>query len=113
MGYDSVFRAALFAGKCVVVTGGASGIGRCTSHELASLGASLALIGRRPEKLEAVRSEILRDIPDGRFTCHACDIRDEPGIKATIAAILAAHGRIDGLFNNAGASFPPPSRTFL
>ena len=46
MSYDSVFRPGLFAGRTVIVTGGGSGLGRCTAHELKSLGARLALIGR-------------------------------------------------------------------
>jgi hypothetical protein len=41
----------LFAGQSIVVTGGGSGIGRCTAHELAALGANVALVGRKPEKL--------------------------------------------------------------
>ena len=44
--YDSVFRPGLFSGKTVIVTGGGSGLGRCTAHELKSLGARLALVGR-------------------------------------------------------------------
>ena len=50
MQYRSVFRAGLFEGQSVVVTGGGSGIGRCTAHELAALGAKVALVGRKPEK---------------------------------------------------------------
>ena len=43
--YRSIYRAGLFAGQTVIVTGGGSGIGRCIAHELASLGAALALVG--------------------------------------------------------------------
>src|SRR5262249_23719511 len=42
--YASIFRSGLFDSQVVVVTGGGSGIGRCTAHELASLGAKIALI---------------------------------------------------------------------
>ena len=61
MNYDSVFRPGLFAGQVVIVTGGGSGIGRCTAHELAALGAHVALVGRNPEKLANVKDEILSD----------------------------------------------------
>jgi citronellol/citronellal dehydrogenase len=60
MAYRSVFRPDLFAGQ-VVVTGAGSGIGRCTAHELAALGARTVLIGRTPEKLAAVVDEIRAD----------------------------------------------------
>jgi len=102
--YRSVFRPGLFSGQCVIVTGGGSGIGRCTAHEIASLGATVALIGRTGEKLEAVRAEIAAT--GGRASAHVCDIRDEPVVRGTVAAILEAHGRIDGLVNNAGGQFP-------
>ncbi|MBU4506951.1 MAG: SDR family NAD(P)-dependent oxidoreductase, partial [Gammaproteobacteria bacterium] len=77
--YHSVFRPGLFVGQTVIVTGGGSGIGRCTAHELANLGASVALVGRRVEKLEAVQAEITQ--AGGRASIHACDIRDEAGVK--------------------------------
>jgi citronellol/citronellal dehydrogenase len=104
MTFHSIFRPDLFAGRSIVVTGGGSGIGRCTAHELAALGARVALVGRTPEKLDTVRTEI----GGAAATTHVCDIRDEPTVQATVAAILAAHGRIDGLVNNAGGQYPAP-----
>ncbi|MDB5577844.1 MAG: family oxidoreductase [Bradyrhizobium sp.] len=103
MTYRSVFRHDLFAGQTVIVTGGGSGIGRCTAHELAALGATVALVGRTEEKLARVRDEIRED--GGRATIHVCDIREEATVIATIDAILGLHGRIDGLFNNAGGQY--------
>jgi len=107
MSYRSVFRDGLFAGRHVVVTGGGSGIGRCTAHELAALGAEVALVGRRPEKLAAVADEIASTgVP--RPSTHPCDIRVEEEVERSVAAILAAHPRIDGLVNNAGGQFHAP-----
>ena len=44
----------------------------------------------------------------GSGSAHACDIRDEAQVQAMVTAVLAAHGRIDGLVNNAGGQFPAP-----
>jgi citronellol/citronellal dehydrogenase len=109
MPYQSVFRPGLFAGQTIIVTGGGSGIGRCTAHELASLGAHVALIGRTPEKLEAVRAEIVED--GGSASAHPCDIRDELAVGHTIDVVLAAQGRIDGLVNNAGGQYRTAMKT--
>jgi len=106
MKYRSVFRPGLFAGQTVVVTGGGSGIGRCTAHELAALGAHVVLVGRTEARLTAVAAEIRED--GGEASHAACDIRDEEAVKATVAAVLAARGRIHGLVNNAGGQFPAP-----
>ncbi|HSV52757.1 MAG TPA: SDR family NAD(P)-dependent oxidoreductase, partial [Burkholderiaceae bacterium] len=110
MKYQSVFSAGLFAGKVIVVTGGGSGIGRCTAHELAALGAHVVLIGRKLEKLHDVAGEIVADAEGhiGRVSFHACDIRQEDAVRTTVAAIVAAHGRIDGLVNNAGGQYITP-----
>ena len=55
MPYQSVFRPDLFSGQTIIVTGGGSGIGRCTAHELAALGANVAILGRTAEKLAEVQ----------------------------------------------------------
>jgi citronellol/citronellal dehydrogenase len=105
-GYRSVFRPGLFAGQLIVVTGGGSGIGRCTAHELAALGAHVVLVGRQLEKLQTVAEEIVVD--GGRASFHACDIRREAEVQALVTAIVVAHGRIHGLVNNAGGQFISP-----
>ena len=104
MRYQSIFKPSLFAGQSILVTGGGSGIGRCTAHELVALGAKVALVGRKREKLEAVRVEIAA--VGGTATVHPCDIREEDVVRQTVTDVLAAHGRIDGLVNNAGGQFP-------
>ena len=102
--YRSIFAPGLFAGRVAIVTGGGSGIGRCTAHELASLGAAVAIVGRKLDKLEAVRAEI--EAAGGVCSTHVCDIREEVQVQDTVAAVLARHGRIDALVNNAGGQFP-------
>jgi citronellol/citronellal dehydrogenase len=106
MSYRSVFRPGLFTGQTVLVTGAGSGIGRCTAHELAALGAHVVLMGRSAEKLAAVEAEIRDD--GGEASQAPCDIRDEEAVKAAVSAIVAARGRIHGLVNNAGGQYPSP-----
>ena len=110
MSYQSVFKPGLLAGKVIVITGGGSGIGRCTAHELAALGAHVVLIGRNLGKLQDVAGEIAVDASGhvGHVSFHACDIRNEEAVKTTVAAIVIAHGRIDGLVNNAGGQYITP-----
>ncbi|MCG2582199.1 MAG: SDR family oxidoreductase [Marinobacter sp.] len=106
MSYQSIFHPDLFKGQTVIVTGGGSGIGRCTAHELAALGARVALVGRKMEKVEAVKAEIIED--GGIASAHACDIREEESVKATVKAIIAEHGGLHGVVNNAGGQFQAP-----
>ncbi|MFC4703998.1 MULTISPECIES: SDR family oxidoreductase [Paraburkholderia] len=93
----------MFAGQTVIVTGGGSGIGRCTAHELVHLGAHVALVGRNVEKLRAVHEELLAE--GGDASVHGCDIRDDSAVASVVESVLAMHGRIDGLVNNAGGQY--------
>ncbi|NWA09572.1 SDR family oxidoreductase [Pseudomonas gingeri] len=106
MAYASVFKPDLFNGQTILVTGGGSGIGRCTAHELAALGARVLLVGRKAEKLQTVAAEIHAD--GGSAAWQACDIRDEDAVKQLVSQLLAEHGPIHGLVNNAGGQYPAP-----
>ncbi len=101
--YDSIFRPDLFAGQVALVTGGGSGIGRCIAHELAALGATVVVAGRKEDKLQTVVGEIAA--AGGKADRQLLDIRDEEAVEAGIGAIVARHGRLDLLVNNAGGQF--------
>jgi citronellol/citronellal dehydrogenase len=104
--YDSIYRPGLFDGRVVLVTGGGSGIGRCTAHELAALGATVVIAGRREELLEQTVAEIHE--AGGKAGFRTLDIRDEEAGDAAVRSVVEEHGALHGLFNNAGGQFPAP-----
>ncbi len=104
--YQSVFAPGLLRGQVMLVTGGGSGIGRCTAHELASLGAHVVLVGRNPEKLANTAQEIAGD--GGQVSWHSCDIRREADVQTMVAQVTQQHGRIHGLVHNAGGQYISP-----
>lgn len=105
MGYQSVFQPGIFAGKTIIVTGAGSGIGRCITHELSSLGACVVLIGRTRKNLDAVIAELAEDgLHDA--LAWSCDIRDEARVREVVGDVVRQLGPIHGLVNNAGGQFP-------
>ena len=106
MSYHSIFRSDAFQDKVIIITGGGSGIGRCTAHELSALGAQVVITGRKQEKLDKVSQEIIED--GGKVHSIVCDNREEQQVKDMIAEVIEKFGRLDGLVNNAGGQFPSP-----
>ena len=77
-------------GEVAVVTGGASGIGRAVADAFAAVGARVAIF----------------DVAAGGKDAYKVDVADEAQVKAAFADVVARHGRVDVLFNNAGIEIP-------
>jgi 3-oxoacyl-[acyl-carrier protein] reductase len=88
------------AGKIALVTGASQGIGRAVALELAKQGATVALAARNTEKLEAVATEIAA--AGGTAKAYALDISNDESIKTAAKAVIADHGTVHILVNNAG-----------
>jgi NAD(P)-dependent dehydrogenase (short-subunit alcohol dehydrogenase family) len=89
-------------GKVVMITGASSGIGKATALKAAAAGARVLLVARSPEKLEETKSEIEED--GGEAHIHRCDLSDKDDIDRMVDEVLAEHGHVDVLVNNAGRS---------
>ncbi len=88
--------------RVVVVTGASSGIGRATALLLARHGAKVMLVSRTKEKLDALRDEVEKD--GGLAFVYPADLADLEACDAMIRKVLADHGQVDILINNAGRS---------
>ncbi|MBA17773.1 MAG: SDR family oxidoreductase [Sphingomonas sp.] len=98
-----------FTGKVAVVTGGASGVGKCLCADLAAAGAHVAIVDINPERLEAVRSEI-DALGSGRVIAVTCDVTKEASVTACAETVFAEFGAVHLLFNNAGVGLGEAQR---
>jgi NAD(P)-dependent dehydrogenase (short-subunit alcohol dehydrogenase family) len=89
-----------FQDAVVVVTGGASGIGKALCEELGRRGSRVVVTDLQEEGARAVAEGIAK--AGGRASASALDVRDAAAFERLLDDTLAAHGRLDYLFNNAG-----------
>jgi NAD(P)-dependent dehydrogenase (short-subunit alcohol dehydrogenase family) len=89
-----------FQNAVAVVTGGASGLGRALCEELARRGVVVMVTDLQEEGAHAVAAGIVA--AGGRASGAALDVRDAPAFERLLDDTIAAHGRLDYLFNNAG-----------
>jgi NAD(P)-dependent dehydrogenase (short-subunit alcohol dehydrogenase family) len=88
-----------YAGQAVLVTGGATGIGRATAMAFAREGAAV-VIGDVNPAAESTASDIRAG--GGRATFQPTDVTDERQCVALVATCIDTYGRLDAAFNNAG-----------
>ncbi|MGB3351680.1 MAG: SDR family oxidoreductase [Mycobacterium sp.] len=93
-------------GKRILLTGASSGIGEAAAGKLARRGATVVVVARRAELLDAVVARINEAGGDAR--AHACDLSDLDAVDALVAGVEAELGGIDILVNNAGRSIRRP-----
>jgi NAD(P)-dependent dehydrogenase (short-subunit alcohol dehydrogenase family) len=93
------------SGRGAVVTGGNGGIGYGMAQALLASGATIAIWGSNPDKTERARAQLATECSDtSRVHAFVCDVGDEAAVEATFGASVAALGRVDTCFANAGVS---------
>ncbi len=93
----------LAAGKIVLVTGGAGGIGRAAAQQFAAAGATHVIVADRDGP--GASATVAAIGADGyRASDATVDVTDETAVEALLDEIVATYGRIDVAFNNAGIS---------
>jgi len=97
------------AGKCAVVTGGTSGIGRALSLGLADAGAAVVASARRQQQVDETAAEI--EARGGQTLRLASDVCDRGSLEALLAAALGRFGKVDILINCAGRIKRTPTLT--
>lgn len=88
--------------KVAIITGATSGIGEATARVFAAHGAKLVIAGRSQERGEALVQE-LKALYGDRFMFHAVNVIHDQQMRALVDATVERFGRLDCLFNNAGA----------
>ncbi len=99
------------AGKTVVVTGGAGGIGRATAEGLACLGAAVVVVGRDRARSEAAVAAIRAGSGNDRVGLLLADLSSLADIRRLATEFTARHERLDVLINNVGRLSPRREET--
>ncbi len=98
-----IFADNLLQGKVAFVTGGGTGITGGVARALAEAGADLAIVSRKIENLEYMRSAVTA--MGRRCLAKACDVRDYAQVEEAIAATVSEFGKIDFIINGAAGNF--------
>jgi NAD(P)-dependent dehydrogenase (short-subunit alcohol dehydrogenase family) len=103
-----MFDPKLLAGKAILVTGGATGLGRAMAERFLQLGARVAIASRRDEVLKSAASEMMLTF-GGEVFPTPCDIRNADAVSQMIDTVWEHFGGIDVLVNNAAGNFASPT----
>lgn len=89
-----------FQNKVALITGAGSGMGEAAAHRFSNEGATVVLVGRTQDKLDAVA----RELPAERVHTRTADVADSEAVNALIDDVIATCGQLDVLVNNAGVA---------
>ena len=103
-----VFKAGLFAGKTVFVTGGGSGICKEIAKGYMQLGANTVLMGRRENVIADAKAELEAATGAKSLACQG-DVRDQVSVESCVKAAVSEFGGIDILINGAAGNFLAPT----
>ncbi len=101
-----IFAEGLLKDQVAIITGGGTGIGRGIAHEIARVGGTVVLAGRRQEPLDTVAAEVAE--LGGTTKTVSTDVRDMDQVERMVRTAEEAYGRVDLLVNNAGGQFGAP-----
>lgn len=93
------------AGLSVIITGGATGLGKALANELAGQGTNVMICGRREERLKDAMAS-LGESASGEIAYSVCDVRIKSDVDATVARCVELFGSVDVVINNAGLAVP-------
>lgn len=96
------------AGRVVLVTGGAAGIGAACAQLFCAEGARVALVDRDEEALQATRARLAASWPGAQVHADVAEVADTVALAATVAAVVARFGALHTLVNNAAARHHGP-----
>jgi NAD(P)-dependent dehydrogenase (short-subunit alcohol dehydrogenase family) len=108
---DEVLEGLDLAGRRIVITGAASGLGFESARALAAHGAAVTVLARSRDRADAAVSELQHLVPDGSFEPGVVDLADLASIRAFADGYLTTHPAIDVLINNAGVMACPFGHT--
>ncbi|HKJ18641.1 MAG TPA: SDR family oxidoreductase [Xanthomonadales bacterium] len=109
--HPTVFRDGLLEGKCVLISGGGSGLGKAMAFLMARLGARVMICGRNESKLVEA-SEAIQNLVGSSVSWQSMSIRDHEAVDQLIATSREQMGGLDILVNNAGGQFPQDAIDF-
>lgn len=103
-----MFEPDLMRGQRILVTGGGTGLGQAMAEKFLSLGADIAICGRRKAVCDATADAWRAQFPDRRVDTFGVDIRTAPAVDDMVEALFASGG-LTGLINNAAGNFISPT----
>jgi NAD(P)-dependent dehydrogenase (short-subunit alcohol dehydrogenase family) len=90
-------------GRTAIVTGATGGLGKVVATDLARLGARVVLVGRDPDRTQALRSQLAERFGDAQVTAVVADMASVASVRSAAATIADTAGVVDVVVNNAGA----------